>query len=515
MPIHPAASSSNVPALASATPVAVIGAGTMGSGIALVAARAGHPVLLHDAAPEAIRRGLDSVARLLDGQVKRGRLTAAERDAQLSRISPASDLDAIAPAGLVVEAIVEDLDVKAGLFGRIAALVGAETILATNTSSLSVTALAARLPHPGRVVGMHFFNPAPALPLVEVVSGALTRPEIAAAVAATARAWGKVAVHCRSTPGFIVNRVARPFYGEALRLLGEGAADAATLDAVLRETGGFRMGAFELMDLIGHDVNFAVTRSVYDAFFQDPRYRPSLVQKELVDAGLLGRKSGRGFFDYAKGTEKPAPAEAPPGPRPARIAVAGDLGPASVLADLARGAGIAVDTGPGPGVIRLEAGIVALTDGRMAAEWAAAEGMPAALFDLALDYAAAPRMAVAGSDPAVRVAAAGLFQALGKAVSVLDDPPGLAVMRTVAMLANEAADAVQQRIASAADIDVSMVKGVNYPRGPLAWADDIGLHRLATVIANLGRFYGEDRYRVAPLLRRMALAGRRFHGEGA
>lgn len=497
----------NIPALDISTPVAVLGAGTMGSGIALVAARAGHRVLLHDAAPGAIQRGIDSVARLLDGQVKRGKLEQAERDAQLARIVPAPDITALAPSGLVIEAIIEDLDAKAALFARVAEMVSAQAILATNTSSLSVTALGARLPHPGRVVGMHFFNPAPVLPLVEVISGALTEPGIAAAIAATARAWGKVAVHCRSTPGFIVNRVARPFYGEALRLFHEGAADAATLDAVMRETGGFRMGPFELMDLIGLDVNFAVTRSVYEAFFQDPRYRPSLVQQELVDAGLLGRKSGRGFFDYAEGAEKPVPTDAAACPAPSRIIIAGDLGPAAPLADRARAAGIAVETTPGDGVIRLASGILALTDGRSAAERAADAGEAVALFDLALDYATVPRMALAASNPTVLEEATGLLQALGMAVCVLDDPAGLAVMRIVAMLVNEAADAVQQRVASAADVDVSMVRGVNYPRGPLAWADAVGPARLATVIGNLGRSYGEDRYRVSPKLRRVALGG--------
>jgi len=360
-----------------------------------------------------------------------------------------------------------------------------KTILATNTSSLSVTALSSRMDRPGGVVGMHFFNPAPSLPLVEVVSGRLTERPVAETIFATAKAWGKTPVHCASSPGFIVNRVARPFYGEALRLISERAASPATLDAVLRETGGFRMGPFALMDLIGHDVNFAVTRSVYEGMAQDPRYRPSLVQEELVNARLLGRKSGRGFYDYAKDAPQTLPADYAPGPTPAEIVVEGDLGPAAALVGLARDAGIAVIVREGAGLIRIDDTILALTDGRTATERTISDGSPAVLFDLALDYAAATRMAIARSDQADDTAlaqAAGFFQALGKTVSVVDDAPGLIVMRTVAMLANEAADVVHQGVASAADVDVSMLKGVNYPRGPLAWADAIGSARIAGVI---------------------------------
>ena len=500
--------------LAPAATVAIVGAGTMGSGVALVAAQAGHRVLLHDVSLQAIQRGMDGLRTMLDRSVERGRLAAAERDAQLDRITPAPDLDALAPAALVIEAIVEDIEIKATLFAALEARVAADAILATNTSSLSVTALAARLKRPERFAGMHFFNPAPLLPLVEVVSGYMTAPTVAATIFATATAWGKTPVNCRSTPGFIVNRVARPFYGEALRLLAETSISPATLDAVLRDCGGFRMGPCELMDMIGHDVNYAVTRSVYDALFQDPRYRPSLVQKELVDAGLLGRKSGRGFFDYAKGAPTPEAVEAPPGPRPTRVAFEGDLGPAATLAELSRSAGIKVETRPGAGVIRVDGAVLALTDGRCATERMTDPDSPAVVFDLALDYAACKRIAIAAADQAPAgsaAAAAGFFQTLGKSVAVLDDVPGLAVMRTVAMIINEAADAVHTKVASTADIDISMLKGVNYPRGPLAWADTLGAARIATVIDSLAKSYGEDRYRSSPLLRRRALAELPFH----
>jgi 3-hydroxybutyryl-CoA dehydrogenase len=286
------------------------------------------------------------------------------------------------------------------------------------------------------------------------------------------------------------------------------------LDAIMRETGGFRMGPFELMDLIGQDVNCAVTQAVYDGMFQDPRYKPSLIQKELVDSGHLGRKSGRGFYDYAQGSALPAATEAPASPPPSRVVVEGDLGPAAALAELARTAGLAVETRHGTGRILVDDVSIALTDGRSATARMAVEGMPTVLFDLALDYARAPRMAIAGADQAGPEAlgkAIGFFQALGKSVSVLDDAPGLMVMRTVAMLANEAADAVHQGVATVADVDLSMTKGVNYPRGPLAWADAIGCARLVGVIDALSATYGDDHYRVSLLLRRKGLSGSWFH----
>jgi 3-hydroxybutyryl-CoA dehydrogenase len=271
------------------------------------------------------------------------------------------------------------------------------------------------------------------------------------------------------------------------------------------------MGAFELMDMIGHDVNYAVTSSVYDAFHQDPRFTPSLLQKELVDAGWLGRKSGRGFYDYAG----PAAAvvDATPAPAPVGVVFEGDLGVGSALLELARATGVAVDCVSGSGSLRMDGVRVALTDGRTATERSAGSDLPVVLFDLALDYAGCTRIALAPADQASaeQVAlVAGFFQKLGKAVSVIDDAPGMVVMRTVAMLANEAADAVHQGIASAHDVDLAMRKGVNYPLGPLAWVDAIGLPAICVVLANMGAYYGEERYRISPRLRRRALAGGRL-----
>lgn len=502
-------------ALDSRTVIGVVGAGAMGAGIAQVAAAAGHPVLLFDAFPAAAARGHAGIVGALGRLVSKERLTAEAAHAIAGRIRLCDTLEDLAPCALVIEAIVETLPAKHDLFGRLEAIVGPDCILASNTSSLSITALGAALADPARLVGMHFFNPAPLMALVEVVAGLASAPALVRAVADTATAWGKVPVVCKSTPGFIVNRVARPFYAEGLRLAQEGAADPATIDAVLREAGQFRMGPFELTDLIGHDVNFAVTRSVHAAYFNDPRFLPSLLQQELVEAGWLGRKSGRGFYDYAEGATRPQPCTAPPCSAPVSLDLLGDLGPAAALADLAAKAGLRVTRMGGPGLIDLGGTTLALSDGRSASERAATEGIAdLVVFDLVLDWCSARRIAIAAADQSSAAAlerAVGFFQAIGLAVSVFADVPGLAVLRTVAMLANEAADALYHGVANAADIDLAMAKGVNYPLGPLAWAERIGLARVLATLDHLARTYGEDRYRASALLRRLVFAKGRFH----
>ncbi|HCA88048.1 MAG TPA: 3-hydroxyacyl-CoA dehydrogenase, partial [Streptomyces sp.] len=308
--------------------VAVVGTGTMGRGIAQVALVAGHPVQLHDTAPGRAAQAAGEIVDRLDRLVGKGRMTAADRDAARARLTPAAELRELAGAALVVEAIVEDTGVKRRLFTELEAVVADDCLLATNTSSLSVTAVAGALRLPGRFLGLHFFNPAPLLPLVEVVRGSATDEAAATRACATAAAWGKTPVLCTDTPGFIVNRVARPFYAEAFRVYEERAADPATIDAVLRESGGFRMGPFELTDLIGQDVNEAVTRSVWESFFHDTRFTPSLAQQRLVQAGLLGRKTGRGWYDHTDGAERPAPHTAERCAAPAAVVVHGGLGPA-------------------------------------------------------------------------------------------------------------------------------------------------------------------------------------------
>ncbi|WP_299313911.1 3-hydroxyacyl-CoA dehydrogenase PaaH [uncultured Halomonas sp.] len=508
-----------MPALAPSDIIAVIGAGAMGAGIAQVAAQAGHPVRLYDNRDGAAQAGIDGVRRQLEKRVAKGKMAQSEVDAIIERMTPAATLAELADSRLVVEAIVENLEVKRGVFAELESLCGPDTLLTSNTSSLSITSIAAGLERPERVAGLHFFNPAPVMKLVEVISGLATDAEVAETLYATAAAWGKVPVHASSTPGFIVNRVARPFYAEGLRLMQEGAAAPATLDALLRQAGGFRMGPFELMDLIGHDVNYAVTRSVFDAYYGDTRFEPSLVQLALVEAGRLGRKSGQGFYNYREGADSASPDFAPAADAALPPLVAeGQLGVIAPLVDRAEAAGLEVvrrESISGEARLRLGGLTLALSDGRCAAERARDEGLEAlVLFDLCLDYEAASAIALAASpgvDAEARNQATALFQRLGLDVAWLTDTPGLVVLRTVAMLANEAADAVLQGVCSAADGDLAMQAGVNYPRGPLAWADALGLAFVHRTLTHLQQSYGEERYRASFLLRRKALAEETFH----
>lgn len=495
--------------------VAVIGAGAMGAGIAQVAAQAGHPVRLYDNRPGAAAQAIEGIDRQLGRLVEKGRLTPDTRSTIRARLQPIDSLDDLADARLVIEAIVESLPIKQELLRQLEARCADDCILASNTSSLSITSLAAGLRHPQRVIGMHFFNPAPLMALVEVVSGLATAPTLASTLYDTARNWGKQPVHTRSTPGFIVNRVARPFYAESLRLLQEGAADCATLDALLRDAGGFRMGAFELTDLIGHDVNYAVTCSVFEAFYGDFRFQPSLVQKELVDAGRLGRKTGQGFYSYAEGAERPAPAALTSQAPVERCTVEGDLGVLRPLVERLRAKGIDVTERAGGGLLRVGDATLALSDGRLASQRAREDGLRnLVLLDLALDYTSATRLAIShGAECSAEALdqAVALLARAGLSACPVADLPGLVVLRTVAMLANEAADAVLQGVGTPGDIDLAMRAGVNYPRGPLAWADDLGVGYTLNVLDNLQRSYGEERYRPSLLLRRTHAEGGCLH----
>ncbi|EMF01836.1 3-hydroxyacyl-CoA dehydrogenase [Streptomyces mobaraensis NBRC 13819 = DSM 40847] len=490
--------------------VSVVGAGTMGQGIAQVALVAGHPVRLYDALPGRAEEAARAVAARLDRLVAKGRMPADARDAAVARLRPVAEPAGLAGSALVVEAVVERLDVKQRLFGELEEVVDDDCLLATNTSSLPVTAVAGPLRRPGRLVGLHFFNPAPLLPLVEVVRGHATDTAAADRAYATAAAWGKTPVRCADTPGFIVNRLARPFYAEAFRLLEEWAADPATIDAVLRESGGFAMGPFELTDLIGQDVNEAVTRSVYEAFFHHPKFTPSLAQRRLVEAGLLGRKSGRGWYDHAEGAARPEPHTAAPEKAPGALVLHGALPPAAdVLPELVEAAGIALTRAEadGDGYFALPGGArLALTDGRSATGDA---GEPAVRFDLALDYRSCSRVALAASAGAAADdlrAAVGLFQALGKKVSVVADAPGLIVARTVALLVDLAEDAAGRDVAAPEDIDTAMRLGVNYPRGPLEWGRELGSAWVRRFLANMEYEYPGGRYAPSQPLRRRAAA---------
>jgi 3-hydroxybutyryl-CoA dehydrogenase len=493
----------------------VVGAGIMGAGIAQVGAQAGHRVHLFDMRDGAAQDAKAKLATTFDGLVAKGKLTADAARHTLSRIEPLANLAGAADAALVVEAIVEKLDAKRALFQQLEAIVGEHCVLATNTSSISVTAIANGLKHPGRLVGMHFFNPVPLMKLVEVVSGLHTDAAVAEAIFELGKTWNKTPVHAKSTPGFIVNRIARPFYAETLALLQEQAATPQVLDACLKAA-GFRMGPCELMDLIGHDTNFAVTNSVYEANFFDKRYVPSLVQREMVDGGLYGRKSGRGFYRYPDGV--PAlPVAVHDAPHTAReVTVHGHGAIADLLEQAATKA--LEPQGWGPARVRdsswtglaIDGARLVLTDGRTAQELAGALGThDLAVFDrplvlpsppgAALAYAVAPQ---ASRDWHAQADA--WLAALGLSPLLVADAPGLVVARTVAMLINEGADAVQQGVCSEGGADAAMKLGVNYPAGPFEWLGRWSAREVVALLDALDHHYRGERYRASPLLRARA-----------
>ncbi|MEZ5017849.1 MAG: 3-hydroxyacyl-CoA dehydrogenase NAD-binding domain-containing protein [Flavipsychrobacter sp.] len=375
------------------TIVGVIGAGAMGSGIAQVAAMAGHQVVLFDTNSAALDKSKAALEKVLARLVEKGKIDSVE--SITSKYTYANNLAAFKDCGLVIEAIIENLDIKKKVFADVETVVSADCVLASNTSSLSVTSIAAACTKAERVLGLHFFNPAPLMALVEIVPAVQTDATIVAEAKALMSDWKKVPVITKDTPGFIVNRVARPFYGEAIRIYEEGLADIPTIDWALTELGSFRMGPFTLTDYIGHDVNYVVTETVFQSFFYDPRYKPSFSQKRLLEAGWLGRKTGRGFYNYAEGVEQPQPNK---------------------------------------------------------------------------------------------------DETLGRQI----------VERVVAMLVNEAVDALHLNIASAEDLELAMTKGVNYPKGLLAWCDEWTATKTLSILDELYTNYGEDRYRASILLRKAA-----------
>lgn len=382
--------------------IGILGAGAMGSGIAQVAAAAGNNVVVCDNLTMALSKSGKRIQTMLKSLVERGKASDSQAYELFSRIKFTDHMSEFRNCSMVIEAIVEDIEPKQIAFKSMEAIVGEHTILASNTSSLSISAMGAQLKHPERILGIHFFNPAPLMRLVEIIPGLQTDQKVIERAKAIIDSWGKTTVLAKDTPGFIVNRVARPYYGEALRIYDEGLADEATIDWAMREISGFRMGPFELMDFIGNDINYAVTEVVFTNFFYDPRYKPSLTQKRLVDAHFFGQKTSRGFYDYREGATRPEPNK---------------------------------------------------------------------------------------------------DEALGREIS----------LRILVMLINEAADALYLRVASREDIDLAMTHGVNYPKGLLAWADEIGIQHVVDKLDSLYVEYLEDRYRCSPLLRKMARNGKRFY----
>ena len=374
--------------------VGIIGSGTMGSGIAQVAATAGCKVCLYDTNPEALQKAEHALIRILDRLIEKGRINSEEKERIHGNIAYVNDLNALSDSDMVIEAIIEDLQIKKELFQKLQKIVSGRTIFASNTSSLSIASIASALNSPKRCIGIHFFNPAPLMKLVEIVPAVQTSDKAKSIAIETIESWGKTIAVVKDTPGFIVNRVARPFYGEALRIYEEGIANVATIDWAMKSLGGFRMGPFELMDFIGNDINYTVTETVFEAFYYDPRYKPSFTQKRLAEAGYLGRKTGHGYYNYKEGATNPEANEN-----------------------------------------------------------------------------------------------------VGLAQKIFD--------RILVMLINEAADALFWNIASAEDIDNAMTKGVNYPKGLLAWADEKGIDWCVSKLDALYDEYREDRYRCSPMLRRM------------
>ncbi|MCA0133279.1 3-hydroxyacyl-CoA dehydrogenase NAD-binding domain-containing protein [Winogradskyella alexanderae] len=381
--------------------VGIIGSGTMGSGIAQVAATAGCAVKLYDTNNEALEKAKNSLEKILSRLIEKGRIDDTEKTRIQANIDYTNNLGDLADSDLTIEAIVENLEIKRTVFEHLETYVSEDCIIASNTSSLSIASIASALDKPERCIGIHFFNPAPLMKLVEVIPAVQTSNEILTKTTDIITNWGKTIAVAKDTPGFIVNRVARPFYGEALRIYEEGIADFITIDYSLKSVGGFRMGPFELMDFIGNDINYTVTESVFEAFYYDPRYKPSFTQKRFSEAGYLGRKSGKGYFDYSDGASKPEP------------------------------------------IKNVELATI-------------------------------------------------IFN------------------RILVMLINEAADALFLNIASAEDIDNAMTKGVNYPKGLLAWADEKGIEWCVEMLDNLYNEYHEDRYRCSPILRKMLRENKTF-----
>lgn len=482
--------------------IAVIGAGTMGIGIAEVAVTNGCHVKLYDIDSSAANRAIKDLSTRLDKRIAKGKITDHEKHSVLSNIRTVDELSAFNDCELVIEAVVEKLTVKQDLFKQLEGICSRQTLLASNTSSISITAIAACLVHPERVLGLHFFNPAPVMKLVEVIGGLKTDDSVLEQATALVTRWGKVPAKAQSTPGFIVNRVARPFYGEALKIKQEQLADIQTIDACLKGVAGFRMGPFALMDLIGIDINFQVSQTVFQAMYYDPRYRPSLVQSEMVAAGLLGRKTNAGFYDYNQAnTEDISPYLSPQKTMPGHIHLRQSDHPfEQLLAPMADLCTVHSGSVNQVGETRLFQ-----TVGHRAETLAQQLEKPVCLVDWSFDYQHAEAVnlcfssQVSGTD---KNHIAALFQGIGKQVIVTDDVPGLINARVLSMLINEAADAVFNGVTTEKDVDLAMRYGTNYPQGLMAYAEHIGWQNPASVLRELHEWFGDDRYRLSPYIRR-------------
>lgn len=473
----------------------VAGAGTMGRGIAQVLAQCGARTLLFDAQPGAAQKGRDAIAQSLGRLAEKGRISAAEAQAITGRIEIVPALEALAPCHVVVEAIIEELGAKQKLFAALEGIVSETAILASNTSSLSVTAMAAACKRPQRVGGYHFFNPVPVMKIVEVVEGVLTEPWVGDALVALAKRFGHAPVRCKDTPGFVVNHAGRAFVPEALRVLQEGVADFASIDRILVDAAEFRIGPFGLMDLVGLDVSQAVMKSMYQQYFEEPKYRPSFIAEPRVAAGLLGRKTGRGWYVYGKdGTAERVPESPVPIKKDFSVWAVPELKDLFITANDKK-AEICFVAPLGKDVTT-----TALELGLDPARTVAVD--PLFGFSRRRTLMVNPL-----TRPEVRDAAHALLAAGGVPVSVINDSPGFVAQRVVAHIVNVGCDIVQMRIASPEDLDRAVVLGLGYPRGPLAMGDALGAQRILAVLEAMYDFFQEPRYRPSPWLRRRAKLG--------
>ena len=480
----------------------VAGCGTMGRGIIQVLAQSGVRTVVFDAQPGAAPKAKDVILQTLGKLAERGKLERSAVEATAGRIEIADSLEALAPCHVVVEAIIEDLQAKRELFARLETIVGAQCILASNTSSLSVTAMAAACKRPQRVAGYHFFNPVPVMKVVEVVAGELTEPWVGEALTALARRFGHAPVRCKDTPGFVVNHAGRAYVPEALRILAEGIVDFATIDRILVDAAGFRLGPFALMDLVGLDVAHAVMKSLYQQYFEEPKYRPSFLCEPRVAAGLLGRKSGRGWYVYGKdGAPQPvAEPERATARKPDSVWAVPEL--KELLAKLE----VRVVARPEPNTICLVAPV-----GKDATSSALELGLdPRRTVAIDPMFGFAKRrtlMTTPVTDTEVKEAAHALLACDGVPVSLINDSTGFVAQRVVAQIVNVGCDIAQMRIAAPEELDQAVVLGLSYPRGPLAMGDAVGPARILAVLEAMNDFYREPRYRPSPWLKRRARLG--------
>jgi 3-hydroxybutyryl-CoA dehydrogenase len=490
--------------------VGVIGTGAMGRGIVQVAAAGGINVLMTDARPGAAQEARDFVAKMLARAAEKGSTTREEADAASSRIQIADGLDAFKRCHVVIEAIVENLDAKRELFAQLETIVGPECILATNTSSLSVTTIAAKLKTPQRFAGFHFFNPVPLMKLVEVIEGLQTEKWVSDALMIVGKRMTREPVRLTDAPGFLVNQVGRGFTLEAAHLVSEGIATFADVDRVMRDVGGFRMGPFELMELTGLDVTQPASELIYNQFFQEPRYRPNLIMRARYEAGMLGRKTKKGFYDYDAEMKALAPAEpSAPSSLPASVWVsrADEQGHAALTALLSK-LGASLETGATPTARAL---ILVTPVGDDATTCATDQGLDArrtvAVDTLFPMVKRRTMMCTPITEPAFREAAHGLLASDGVPVTVCRDSPGLIAQRIVAMIVNIGCSIAQSRTAEPADIDKAVTLGLNYPNGPFRFGDVLGPQRVHKVLSSMYRIYGDPRYRPNIWLARRAKLG--------